>query len=100
MGGRRSSARRVYAYGCSLDATGTFGSDEFSHSTNSSLNLLPAGAATHWPPMIGVATTLGNGPLPQARCPIGVSTSSVVIALASAALSLGLAAAWSAAARS
>src|SRR5450631_996210 len=48
--------------------------------------------------MIGVATTLGFGPVPHARWPRGVSTETVFIALATACLSLGLPLAFSAAA--
>src|SRR6516165_4057694 len=84
--------------GRSCPATGTLGSVEFSQITKSSLKLLPAGACTHWPPTKDVATTLAFGPLPQCRCPTGVSTSRVLIALARAVLSLGSDAAFKAAA--
>src|SRR5262249_10946629 len=72
-----------YAFRC--DWMGTCGSDECSHSTKSTLNFLP-GVLRHWPPMIGVVTTFGTGPLLQCRCPTGVVTCSVFIALATASL--------------
>src|SRR5438105_7555891 len=78
---------------------GTFGSDEFSQSTKSSLCLLPAAALTHCPPMIGVTTTLALGwVLPHCSWPQGVSTDRVLIAFATAALSWGSVAALNAAA--
>src|SRR5262249_24826593 len=85
-------------YGFSCAATGTLGSAEFSHSTKTSLYGLPEAAFTHWPPMMGVATTLALGPLPDCRLPTGVSTCRLPIALARPALSLGSDAACSAAA--
>src|SRR5205823_2446148 len=74
-------------YGLSLPATGMFGSAEFSQKMNSSGHLVPF---THWPPGMGVATTLGTGPLPHWSLPIGVSTESVFIVSATFCLSFGL----------
>ena len=52
---------------------------------------------THWPPRIGVATTLGTGPVPQVTLPNIVSTERVGMTAATAALSFGFPLALSAA---
>src|SRR3954447_17069864 len=82
---------------CSLATAGTLGSEEFSTRTKSTLYFASVDLI-HWPPRIGVATTLVLGPLPHCRRPIGVCTSSPPIALARPTLSFGFCAACSAAA--
>src|SRR3989344_3348950 len=69
----------------------------FSVMRRSSLNLLPAAGLTHCAPTTGVTDTLGTGPLAKSTGPCMVVALSVLMALASAALSRGLVLALSAA---
>ena len=59
--------------------------------------MAPAGAFTHCVPMIGPLATLGTGPLVKSTLPAMVVVLSAAIALATAALSVGSPAAFSAA---